>query len=151
MCSSNEALGRVTLESLAAGKLVIGYACTATKEILADNRGLVYQPNTSEALAETIRKSEKQLSSIDIQENRNYVAEMYSPARQAKDFATSLVNADNEPLVDSGFSWPQYIEVLHAKSLLLNKAGEAKVRARKLASKVLPASAKRAIRQNFRR
>lgn len=36
MCSHNEALGRVTLEAMAAGCPVIGYAAGATKEIIQD-------------------------------------------------------------------------------------------------------------------
>lgn len=55
VCSSHEAMGRVTIESLLSGCLVIGANGGATPELLAEGRGLLYEPGDIEGLAEAIR------------------------------------------------------------------------------------------------
>jgi hypothetical protein len=75
---------------------------------------------------------------------------MYSPERQAKDFATSLVNADNTPPINPGYRLAQYLEALDSKSLLLSKSGQAKGGVKRFVAKVLPLRAKQAIRRAVR-
>lgn len=69
VCSSSEAMGRVTIESLLAGCLVVGADGGATPELLADDRGVLYEPGSVEALAEAIRR----VSSMDPAEVRAVV------------------------------------------------------------------------------
>ena len=56
VCSSSEAMGRVTIESLLAGCLVIGANGGATPELLAEGRGFLYEPGNIEALAGALRQ-----------------------------------------------------------------------------------------------
>lgn len=69
VCSSSEAMGRVTIESLLAGCLVVGADGGATPELLADGRGVLYEPGSVEALADAIRR----VSSMDPAEVRAVV------------------------------------------------------------------------------
>lgn len=55
MCSRSEALGRITIESMLAGLVVIGADAGATREILEDRvTGYLYQAGDTEQLAEKI-------------------------------------------------------------------------------------------------
>lgn len=55
-CSQNEALGRVTIESMLAGNLVIGAKSGGTIEIIGENeeRGVLYELHNVEELANTM-------------------------------------------------------------------------------------------------
>lgn len=53
VCSTGEAFGRVTVEAMAAGAIVIGADAGATPELLKEN-GLLYKQGNSEDLAEKI-------------------------------------------------------------------------------------------------
>lgn len=55
-CSQNEALGRVTIEAMLAGNVVIGAKSGGTTEIIGENeeRGFLYELHNSEDLAETM-------------------------------------------------------------------------------------------------
>lgn len=53
--SKKEAFGRVTVEAMMAGCLVIGADSGGTKEILDDGRGLLFEVGKSDQLAEQIR------------------------------------------------------------------------------------------------
>ena len=55
ICSKQEALGRVTVESLASGLFVIGTNSGETRHLLAENRGLLYSYGNGEELAEKIK------------------------------------------------------------------------------------------------
>lgn len=54
MCSDGEGFGRVTVEAMAAGALVIGTNKGATPEIIGSNRGFVYSKGNARQLAEKI-------------------------------------------------------------------------------------------------
>lgn len=56
--SQNEALGRVTIEAMLAGNVVIGAASGGTIEIIGENeeRGFLYKPEDSESLADTMKR-----------------------------------------------------------------------------------------------
>ncbi|MCR4788456.1 MAG: glycosyltransferase family 4 protein [Lachnospiraceae bacterium] len=57
-CSKNEALGRVTVEGMLSGTLVIGADSGATPEIISDEEtGFIYTPEDHKALAEIIYKA----------------------------------------------------------------------------------------------
>ncbi|MDQ5963304.1 MAG: hypothetical protein QG629_386 [Patescibacteria group bacterium] len=115
MCSDNEALGRVTLEALAAGKLVIGYDCLSTRDLLGDNRGILYSPNTSKALA-TVLSNVATIDTVDRQKARKFVEEVYSSKRQSKDFTSCLVKARNRaiPKTNPQLTAASYIGILDA-------------------------------------
>lgn len=56
ICSQNEALGRVTIEAMLAGNIVIGAKSGGTMEIIGahEERGYLYELHNSEALADTM-------------------------------------------------------------------------------------------------
>lgn len=57
MCSSNEAFGRVTVEGMYYGNLIIGKKSAGTEEIIKNGEnGLLYEPNSSVTLANLIVK-----------------------------------------------------------------------------------------------
>lgn len=55
VCSRNEAFGKVSVESLATGTPVVGYALGGTREILEHGGGVLVNPCTPQALARAIR------------------------------------------------------------------------------------------------
>lgn len=58
MCSHNEAMGRVTIEGMLAGSLVIGANAGATPELIEDGKtGYLYEDGNPQALAECIEKA----------------------------------------------------------------------------------------------
>lgn len=54
-CSKFEAFGRVTVEAMLTGNLVIGSDNAGTKELIKDNRGLLYEFGNSDDLYEKIK------------------------------------------------------------------------------------------------
>lgn len=54
VCSKKEALGRVTIEAMLSGLIVVGARSGATKELLAENRGYLYDVGKYEELANQI-------------------------------------------------------------------------------------------------
>lgn len=150
MCSENEALGRVTLESLAAGRFVIGYACTATSELLSNNRGITYTPNTPEALASVIRNIHALSKKIDTETNRKFVSDVFSPRQQADDFKRCVSIATESTRKDKGQSLEMYIAALDNIHLFLSTTGSVKKGVKKVVGKVLPEPAKKYIRRALR-
>ncbi len=146
MCSDNEALGRVTLEALAAGKRVIGYACTATRELLADGRGVMYAPNTPDALAETCKHALDDFP-VDVERNRRYVTETYGPKTQATDFAACVARALTSPLPETTISVQTYITQLEARSLFISLAAHLKQQGRRGVVKSVPAPLKKILKK----
>jgi glycosyltransferase involved in cell wall biosynthesis len=56
MCSSHEALGRVTIEAMRAAKPVVGARCAGTVELIREGfNGLTYAAGDAAELAEKIR------------------------------------------------------------------------------------------------
>lgn len=93
LCSTNEALGRVTVESMLAGCLVIGADACATPEIIEDgSTGLLYDAGNSESLADCIEKvllkkynaikiaeqGQKYALSFDMKKYMEYFEKLYS-------------------------------------------------------------------------
>ena len=146
MCSQNEALGRVTLEALAAGKLVIGYACTATKELLADGRGVIYTPNTPEALASALKNAIHNFV-IDIEKNRRYVTETYGPKKQAADFHSCVAKALASPTCVKPVSVEAYLSILEAQTLFIGLAAHIKQQSRRLAVESVPCRVRKSVKK----
>ena len=87
LCSVSEAMGRVTIESMLAGCLVVGANGGATPELLADGRGVLYEPGNVEALAEAIRKtaahSPSEVRAV-VERGQQYSAETFAPEHYAE-------------------------------------------------------------------
>jgi len=136
--SDNEALGRVTLEGLAAGRLVIGYDCESTRELLSDDRGLLYSPNTPEALRSAILDSAEEFATsvFSASSNRKFVAEMYGHKRESSDFMNSYAKATDEKRASNGsYLLENYFNELRHQSLLQTRLEEKRIRIyRKLVS-----------------
>ncbi len=120
MCSDNEGLGRVTLESLAAGRLVVGYDCPSTRSLLADGRGILYSPNTPEALHKVLTNLPELVKNVNISDARKYIQHTYSSKTQAFDFNTSVSKANSGPEANKVFAIDSYLSVLDGRGLWLN-------------------------------
>lgn len=87
ICSKAEAFGRVTVEAMMAGALVIGANTEGTAELISGNHGLIYEQGNYLSLAETIRFA------IDHKEEMTLIAseaQIYS-----KKTFTAEINANN--------------------------------------------------------
>ncbi len=146
MCSQNEALGRVTLEALAAGKRVIGFACTATKELLGEGRGILYAPNTPQALASAVKNTLPNFCA-DVEKNRQYVIESYGPKKQAADFHACLAKAISSPACATPSSVETYLSMLEAQSLFIGLAGHIKQQARRIVVKSIPLCIRKSLKK----
>lgn len=150
MCSSNEAMGRVTLEALAAGKIVVGYDCIATKELLSDNRGILYSPNELAELATAIIKSLDHV--IDVTKNRHFVTNTYSSLRQADDFKATIANAhsQNEKVNVKGLDLDSYLKTLEENGLFITNTSRIARKLKKPMARLLPESIKKRARKIIR-
>lgn len=95
VCSSNEALGRITLEALAAGRVVIGSQGGGTEMLLAEERGILYDGSLVDLT--------RQLNGIEqvddiplqpVQARKQYVVDNFSPANERGDFLEAVSFAD---------------------------------------------------------
>jgi len=116
MCSQHEGLGRVTLEGLASGRLVVGYGCQSTSELLADHRGIVYTPNTPEALSSALLAILSSHKTIDPEKNRAFVRQNYSDEIQVKDFQ-NCVDKAIKTTVDDTHALEFYLTTLEQRRL----------------------------------
>ena len=68
-CSQNEALGRVTIEAMLGGNIVIGAKSGGTTEIIGEDedRGFLYELHNSQALADTMIRAMECSEEIKIQ------------------------------------------------------------------------------------
>lgn len=148
MCSDNEALGRVTLEALAAGKRVIGYACSATRELLADGRGVLYAPNTPEALAQACRHALEDFC-LDVDQNRRYVTETYGANTQAADFAACVACALTSPLPDTAPSVQTYVAQLETRALFIGWPAYLRQQGRRQIVNSVPTPFKKLLKKSF--
>jgi glycosyltransferase involved in cell wall biosynthesis len=146
MASENEALGRVTLEGLASGKIVIGYSCLSTSEILANNRGILYSPNTPDALSKTLKNIVKLSGSIDYKKNRLYTESVYGPTSQANDFKFSLKKAIDKP-ISTNNTYSLFISEIERSGLFISRTDIIKLKIHKLISRFTPSKLKSLIRE----
>ena len=90
VCSTNEAMGRVTLESMLAGCITIGADAGATPELLTDGEtGYLYQSGNPDSLASRILYAcEHKENAQNITENaRNHVYSQFDMHRYAEEIA----------------------------------------------------------------
>lgn len=88
VCSKAEAFGRVTIEGMLSGTLVIGAACGATEELIHNNKtGLLYEYGNERDLANKIKW---------VMNNKEIAQSIASCGRTyAKDNMTAVINAQN--------------------------------------------------------
>ena len=87
VASKAEAFGRVTVEAMMAGTLVIGANTAGTKELIGENYGLLYEQGNAIDLADKIiyamQNSEKM--SLIAKNAREYSLQRFSAGRNAKE------------------------------------------------------------------
>ena len=86
VCSSSEAMGRVTIESLLAGCLVVGANGGATPELLDEGRGLLYDPGDIDGLADAIYRTSQQSPaevSAAVERGRTFAIENFALEKYA--------------------------------------------------------------------
>lgn len=85
IASQREAFGRVTVEAMLSGVLVIGANTGGTAEIIADNRGLLYEQGNEKDLAMQIRYaiSNREIARENAQRGQRYALENYTAERNA--------------------------------------------------------------------
>lgn len=83
--SQNEALGRVTIESMLAGNIVIGARSGGTEEIIGGNeeRGFLYELGNVESLANTMERAMR----CDVEKKRSLL-------REAQKYAEDIFDAE---------------------------------------------------------
>jgi glycosyltransferase involved in cell wall biosynthesis len=147
MCSGNEALGRVTLEAMAAGRPAIGYDCPATRELLGDGRGVLYTPNTPEALAAAIKQTVS-AAYFDTGPARQYASELFSVKRQNSDFKNAVENAQRRgaPQYRPNF-YQEYMNTLEAKGLLVSVTRSRLGNLKLVIAKCLPRPVKKVLKR----
>lgn len=152
MCSTNEALGRVTLEALAAGKIVVGYDCPATQELLGNNRGILYSPNSPKALSNILSSLPSIAKRIDRESGRGFVINNYSAHRQAKDFVACSKKAFRDSAYAKSYPSPlrKYLSVLQNRQLVITDGQYYRKRIRTLAVRMLPVVVKDTIKRRAR-
>lgn len=119
MCSENEAFGRVTLEGLAAGCIVIGFDSPSTRELLDDGRGLLYSPNTPEVVANKIKEATSLQKEFNIKTNRTFVSGTYGYAQQRADFIACVKSSKETALVDNQ-DYIGYLQLLKDRGLTMS-------------------------------
>ena len=87
VASKAEAFGRVTVEAMMAGTLVIGANTAGTKELIGENYGLLYEQGNAIDLADKIiyamQNSEKM--SLIAKNAREYSLQRFSAGRNARE------------------------------------------------------------------
>lgn len=153
MCSENEALGRVTLEALAAGKVVVGFDAPATRELLQDGRGIIYGPNTAEALAATLLDLNRLVRSIDSRAARKYVTTHYNSSRQQKDFLThaNKLLKSALPTPQSVHSLEDYLTIVETAGLFVGRQKTYRRKARHALARAVPSKLKHVIKRRVLR
>lgn len=120
MCSENEALGRVTLEGLAAGCIVIGFDSPSTRELLKDGRGILYSPNSPKILANKIKEATAQQKKFNIKTNRAFVSTTYGHTQQRADFIACVASSTKHTPIESR-AYDNYLQHLKIKGLLISR------------------------------
>ena len=100
-CSKNEALGRVTIEAMLAGNLVIGSRSGATEEIIGRNeeRGFLYELGNVNELADTMMRVMQ--CSDDIKNTVVKAAQIYAEnIFDSKPYCRKLLKIYNEAIAE---------------------------------------------------
>lgn len=98
-CSQNEALGRVTIEAMLAGNVVIGARSGGTVEIIGENeeRGFLYELHNSKDLANTMIRAmncPKEIKNQMIESAQIYAEKAFDAMRYCK----TLIEVYNEAI-----------------------------------------------------
>lgn len=146
MCSSNEALGRVTIESMASGLPVIGFASPSTKYLLGNNRGLLYTENNAKSLANAIEKFINKPNLINTKSAQVFVKNNFSNDVQAKDFNKCVENALSTNAFHNN-CLNEYLDKISEDGLLYNTSGSIKNKVKVSAIKYTPKTIKKIVKK----
>ena len=146
MCSSNEALGRVTIEAMAASVPVIGFASPSTKYLIGDDRGLLYTENNAKSLASAIKKFINKPGLINTKSAKAFVKNNFSNEVQAKDFNKCVENALSTNAAHSN-CLNEYLDKLSEDSLFYNTSGSIKNKIKVSAIKYTPKTIKKMVKK----
>lgn len=89
--SKVEALGRATIEALAAGKVIIGSNTGATKYLLK-NKGILFNLDSKADLLDKIKSLGKLEKTLDREKNRIEIGNIYNHQNQANEFVEMVNN-----------------------------------------------------------
>lgn len=116
--SENEALGRITLEALANGKIVFGQNSGATKNLLSENRGVLF--TNSKDLTNKLNDLSTTLSKIAPVKNRmDFVKKNYGTLQETESF-NKLVLATIKNNSKSAGHIDNLISVLEDSKLIIS-------------------------------
>jgi hypothetical protein len=139
MASENEALGRVTIEGLASGLIVIGYSSPSTKELLSDSRGMLYSPNSSDQIANAIRSINRYLKDFDPVQNRVYVEEVFGSKSQSRDFSICFNKATAHNYINISYDYlNHYLNILEKNNLFFTRKEMIGLKSKKTIKRLLP-------------
>lgn len=94
VCSRNEALGRITLEALAAGRVVVGSQGGGTETLLSDSRGILYDGSVEDLTLKLDQLKEVTGTLASPAERRQYTIDNFSPANERNDFLAAIRHAE---------------------------------------------------------
>lgn len=148
MCSENEALGRVTIEAMASGLEVVGYASPSTSYLLGEGRGILYEKNDSLTLYKTLKDVIKKNKKANTQSAKKFVMETYNSNVQAKDFIDCFEKAMNSnKLARLNDPFNEYVDQLKADNLLTNNGPGIHMKARKKIIGFIPSQIKKPLKK----
>ena len=95
VCSRNEALGRITLEALAAGRTVIGSRGGGTEMLLSDTRGILYDGSVADLTRKMNGLGQDTNTLLQpVQDRRQYAIDNFSPINERNDFLEAVLAAE---------------------------------------------------------
>ena len=146
MCSDNEALGRVTIEAMAASVPVIGYASPSTKYLIDKGRGYLYYKNTPKDLSHAIADFIDNKIHINTKYAKKFATSTYNPTVQSRDFIDCLEKA--RPVNDTANNaFSEYIKTLEDNSCFVSVRKKRSERLRTSLVKVTPKAVKKPIKK----
>lgn len=146
MCSQNEALGRVTIEAMAASVPVIGYSSPATTYLLQNNKGLLYSNNTPENLSNALINFIVGNEDINLIEAKKFIVKTYTPSVQANDFITSINKAKSVTVLTNN-TFNDYIGYLETNGILISKTSKSIAKYKSKAIQAIPSSVKKPVKK----
>lgn len=95
VCSRNEALGRITLEALAAGRTVVGSRGGGTAVLLDESRGVLYDGSTTDLTSKLDELGQSVYRLQPVEARQQYVVDNFSPERERDDFLAAIALAED--------------------------------------------------------
>lgn len=118
IAATNEAFGRVTVEAMQMGKIVLGANSGGTAEIINDGRnGILFEPSSPEDLTKKIEFviNNESLRSVISKEAKNNSKKKYNNKERYKDFIAYLDNLENQPKSAINLAPLEYLAIDYAE------------------------------------